>query len=95
MYNHSPTRRCFCFIRLLTHPNATAKILKKNHICNSFLHISKISCTFVDDCKSMRDAHGSKQLSLKQFAYICERMVEIEEQLKKWKAYYQKDNINQ
>jgi hypothetical protein len=43
----------------------------------------------------MRDAHGSKQLSLKQFAYLSERMVEIEEQLKKWKAYYQKDNINQ
>ena len=46
MYNHSPTRRCFCFIRLLTHLNATAKILKKSHICNSSLHISKNSCTF-------------------------------------------------
>ena len=39
-------RRYFCFIRLLTHLNATAKILKKNHICNSSLHISKNSCTF-------------------------------------------------
>ena len=31
----------------------------------------------------------------KQFAYLCEKMVEVEDQLKKWKAYYQKDNINQ
>jgi hypothetical protein len=52
-----------------------------------FLHISKNSCTFVDDCKSMRDAHDSKQLSLKQFAYLCEKMVEVEDQLKKWKQY--------
>ena len=36
----------FCFIHLVTHLNATAKILKKNHICNSSLHISKNSCTF-------------------------------------------------
>jgi hypothetical protein len=43
----------------------------------------------------MREAHDSKQLSLKQFAYLCEKMVEVEDQLKKWKAYYQKDNINQ
>ena len=39
--------------------------------------------------------HDSKQLSLKQFAYLCEKMVEVEDQLKKWKTYYQKDNINQ
>ena len=40
-------------------------------------------------------AHVSKQLSLKQFAYLCEKMVEVEEQLKKRKAYYQQDNIHQ
>ena len=32
--------------------------------------------------------HDSKQLSLKQFAYLCEKMVEVEDHLKKWKAYY-------
>ena len=36
----------------------------------------------------MREAHDSKQLSLKQFAYLCEKMVEVEDQLKKWKTYY-------
>ena len=24
----------------------------------------------------------------KQFAYLCEKMVEVEDHLKKWKAYY-------
>ena len=43
----------------------------------------------------VRVLHDSKQLSLKQFAYLCEKMVEVEDHLKKWKAYYQKDNINQ
>ena len=52
------------------------------------LHIRKFCCIFVNDCKSMRDAHDSKQLSLKQFAYLCEKMVEVEDQLKKWKTYY-------
>ena len=37
--------------------------------------------------------HNDLYLSLKQFAYLCEKMVE--DQLKKWKTYYQKDNINQ
>ena len=37
----------------------------------------------------VRVLHDSKQLSLKQFAYLCEKMVEVEDQLKKWKAYYQ------
>ena len=27
--------------------------------------------------------------------FILEKEVEVEDQLKKWKAYYQKDNINQ
>ena len=36
----------------------------------------------------VRVLHDSKQLSLKQFALLCERMVEVEEQLKKWKQYY-------
>ena len=27
--------------------------------------------------------HDSKQLSLKQFAYLCEKMVEVEDHLKK------------
>lgn len=31
--------------------------------------------------------HDSKQLSLKQFALLCERMVEVEENMKKWKVY--------
>ena len=39
--------------------------------------------------------HNDLYLSLKQFAYLCEKMVEVEDQLKKWKTYYQKDNINQ
>ena len=43
----------------------------------------------------VRVLHDSKQLSLKNFAYLCEKMVVVEDQLKKWKAYYQKDNINQ
>ena len=69
---------------------------KKNHTnVRFFLHIRKFCCTFVDDCKSMRDAHGSKQLSLKKFTYLCEKMVEVEDQLKKWKAYYQIDDMNQ
>ena len=37
----------------------------------------------------VRVLHDSKQLSLKQFAYLCEKMVEVEDHLKKWKAYYQ------
>lgn len=37
----------------------------------------------------VRILHDSKQLSLKQFAYLCEKMVEVEDHLKKWKAYYQ------
>ncbi len=36
----------------------------------------------------VRILHDSKQLSLKQFAYLCEKMVEVEDQLKKWKTYY-------
>ena len=36
----------------------------------------------------VRILHDSKQLSLKQFAYLCEKMVEVEDHLKKWKAYY-------
>ena len=32
--------------------------------------------------------HDSKQLSLKQFAHLCEKMVEVEDHLKKWKTYY-------
>lgn len=36
----------------------------------------------------VRVLHDSKQLSLKQFAYLCEKMVEVEDQLKKWKTYY-------
>lgn len=36
----------------------------------------------------VRVLHDSKQLSLKQFAYLCEKMVEVEDHLKKWKAYY-------
>ena len=43
----------------------------------------------------MREAHDSKQLSLKKFTYFCEKMVEVEDQLKKWKAYYQIGDINQ
>ena len=35
----------------------------------------------------VRVLHDSKQLSLKQFAYLCEKMVEVEDQLKKWKQY--------
>ena len=35
----------------------------------------------------VRILHDSKQLSLKQFAYLCEKMVEVEDQLKKWKQY--------
>ena len=38
----------------------------------------------------VRVLHDSKQLSLKQFACLCEKMVEVEDQLKTWKAYYQK-----
>ena len=37
----------------------------------------------------VRVLHDSKQLSLKQFAYLCEKMVEVEDHLKKWKTYYQ------
>ena len=36
----------------------------------------------------VRILHDSKQLSLKQFAYLCEKMVEVEDHLKKWKTYY-------
>ena len=36
----------------------------------------------------VRVLHDSKHLSLKQFAYLCEKMVEVEDQLKKWKTYY-------
>lgn len=36
----------------------------------------------------VRILHDNKQLSLKQFAYLCEKMVEVEDHLKKWKAYY-------
>ena len=36
----------------------------------------------------VRVLHDSKQLSLKQFALLCERMVEVEEHLKKWKQNY-------
>ena len=36
----------------------------------------------------VRILHDSKQSSLKQFAYLCEKMVEVEDHLKKWKAYY-------
>jgi hypothetical protein len=36
----------------------------------------------------VRVLHDSKQLSLKQFAYLCEKMVEVEDQLKKRITYY-------
>jgi len=40
--------------------------------------------------------HIHKFCSTFAFAvFIVEKEVEIVEQLKKWKAYYQKDNINQ
>ena len=42
----------------------------------------------------VRILHDSKQLSLKQFAYLCEKMVEVEEHLKKWKQYNEKQ-VNQ
>ena len=35
----------------------------------------------------VRVLHDSKQLSLKNFAYLCEKMVAAEDQLKKWKQY--------
>lgn len=35
----------------------------------------------------VRILHDSKQLSLKKFALLCEQMVEIENQLIKWKQY--------
>ena len=43
----------------------------------------------------MREAHDSKQLSLKQFAYLCEKTVEVEDQLKKWKQYNEKQSFQQ
>ncbi len=42
----------------------------------------------------VRVLHDSKQLSLKQFAYLCEKIVEVEDHLKKWKAYYKQNHIN-
>ena len=43
----------------------------------------------------VRILHDSKQLSLKQFAYLCEKMVEVEDQLKKWKQYNEKQIYQQ
>ena len=42
----------------------------------------------------VRVLHDSKQLSLKQFAFLCEKIVEVEDHLKKWKAYYKQNHIN-
>lgn len=43
----------------------------------------------------VRVLHDSKQISLKNFAYLCEKMVSVEDPLKKWKTYNLKDNRNQ
>lgn len=40
----------------------------------------------------VRILHDSKQLSLKKFALLCEQMVEIENQLNKWKQYNLNNN---
>ena len=40
--------------------------------------------------ESVRILHDSKQLSLKQYALLCEQMVTIEKHLKNWKYYNQK-----
>ena len=42
----------------------------------------------------VRVLHDSKQLSLKQFAFLCGKIVEVEDHLKKWKAYYKQNHIN-
>jgi hypothetical protein len=35
----------------------------------------------------VRILHDSKQLSLQRFALLCEQMVDVENQLIKWKQY--------